>query len=587
MRNWTEALPGRLDAEVEDFSTTEGLDFELDEAERAASGRVVFRGTLTVDGREPIRLEVRYAESFPYLRPEVFAPELRLGRHQNPYRHNLCLLDRSTRHWNPSDTGAWLVSVRVPLLLDLLDGDPEILRREEAPQGEPASYYFPPQSQTAVFVPAEMLQLPHDAHAGLLHLSVGDGEALGELLRAGLTRVSARDARGKAQVLAQAAGPFAERFNRTVCEGRWVRLDAFPADGGTADHLFAAARQVPGFEPPPPQSVAGASLRVLGVVCEEEVRQGVYEDTWLFAVEVSKAHVSRYGKRRQQGRYTTRGSRLTPEDLAERIPTLAGLAKKTIALTGLGALGGPVALEFARTQVGELRVLDHDIVEAGTIVRWPFGLSVVGHAKSRVINDYVAHDYPFTRVRALQLAIGVVPGPGETPPHSEAELLTEFLDGVDVLVDATAEIGVQQLMAALADEAGIPQVYVSATEGGWGGVVARVVPGQTGCWWCLQKRLDDGSISAPPWAPTGTVQPRGCAAPTWTGTSFDALPLVAQAVRTATFTALAGRADDNPRDVFVCAQPAQTAAELAAPQWTSYALEPHPECTACAAADRR
>ena len=582
MQNWIDALPERLDYEVEAFAAADGLDFELDAAELATHQRVVFHGTLSIEGREPVALTVRYPESFPVFRPEVFATELKLGRHQNPYRHNLCLLDRSTRHWNPSDTGAWLVGQRVPLLLKLLDGDPEELRRAEAPQGEPASLFFIQQEQTAVFVPAPMLTLPPGATSGVMHLSVGEGEGLGQCLRVGLTRVGTQDARGKTTPLAGADGAFAERFNRSVYEGRWVRLAELPQDGGTADDLWAAARANPGYDKPPLQGVPGAQIRVLGLVCKEEVRQGVYEDTWLFAVEVHTVEVTRQGKQKRRQSYTTRGSRLSPEDLAERIPTLAGLPEKTIALSGLGALGGPAALELARAQVGELRVLDPDLVDAGTVVRWPFGLSVVGHSKAEIMCGFIPRDYPFTRVLGLRLAVGRVAEADTGREASESDALTEFFEGVHLLLDATAEIGVQQLLSSLADEAGIPQVYVTATEGGWGGIVARVVPGQTGCWWCLQRRLEDGSIELPPAAPNGTTQPRGCSAPTWTGTSFDAMPLVAQAVRTATFTLLGERPAEGANDVFVCSQKAETASELAAPPWTSYPVEVHTDCAACA-----
>jgi molybdopterin/thiamine biosynthesis adenylyltransferase len=583
MRRWTDVFPQRLQAEVEAFEHAEGLDFALDETEMTASGRVVFRGTLTLSGRDPILLEVRYPDSFPYLRPEVFAPELRLGRHQNPYRHNLCLLERSTRQWSPGNTGAWLVAERTPKLLALLEGDPEQMRREEAPQGEPASYYFRAQAGTIVLLPEEALDLPDDLLAGTMRLAIAADEDPGSMLRAGLIRVEACDNRGKSRPVAEAGGPFAEHFSKTVYEGRWVRLPSFPQLGGDAEHLFAGAREVPGFQEPPRQGVAGANLRILGVVCKEEVRQGEYEDTWLFAVEMATVQLTRQGKTKRVQHYIARGDRLSAADLAERIPSLAGLQGKTVALVGLGALGAPLSIELARAQVGELRMLDHDVVEAGTIVRWPFGLGAVGYRKTAVLSGFIGSDYPYTRVRTFEQPIGLVPASAdEAPAQSEAEMLSEFLDGVDLVIDATAEIGVQQLLAALADEAGIPQVFVSATEGGWGGIVARVVPGLTGCWYCLQKRIADKSIVAPPQAETGMLQPRGCSAPTWTGTSFDALPLIAQATRTATFTLLGGRHAAHPADVFVCAQRADTAADLGAPEWTQYALEPHVECEACA-----
>src|SRR4051794_35692290 len=99
MRKWTDALPERLQTEVEAFDITEGLDFALAQAELATPGLPVFRGPLSMPGRAPTAREVRYPASFPYPRPEVFAPELRFGRPQTPYRRNLCLLERSTRQW--------------------------------------------------------------------------------------------------------------------------------------------------------------------------------------------------------------------------------------------------------------------------------------------------------------------------------------------------------------------------------------------------------------------------------------------------------------------------------------------------------
>lgn len=592
MRNWTEAFPTRLAAEIEAFRETEGLDFELDDAELQATGRVVFRGTFSREGHEPIALEVRYPASFPYLRPEVFAPAVQLDRHQNPYRRNLCLLDRSTRHWTSDKTGAWLASERVRELLMLLEGDPAEMQREEAQQGEPASTFFPVHPGATVFIPEEMLHLPEDQLTGLATLSVGAQEPLGPLLRACMTAIAATDERGRVSELARVAGPLATRFPNEALRARWVRLSELPVDGAGAEDLFRAASAVPGYARPPQNRVPGAVLRILGALCKEEVRQGEWEDGWLFAVGVSSPQQPRQQSRHQRrrnpaapvpsGSYVARGERLSPRDLAERIPTLRGMSQRKVALAGLGALGGSIAMELGRAQVGELRTLDHDHVEAGTIVRWPFGLHVVGHPKVQVLADHLGVDYPFTSVHQFPHFIGGVPAAGE-PDVSESDVLTEFLDGADILLDATAETGISYLLSRLATEAGVPQVYVWATEGGWGGGVARVIPGETGCWYCVQLRIEDQSIVPPPLAGTGTVQPRGCAAPTWTGTSFDALPLVAQAVRTACFTLLGGRDAGNPLDVFICHQKAESPAQLTAPAWTSYALEPHPRCPYCAA----
>jgi hypothetical protein len=88
----------------------------------------VIRGSIVWHERQ-IELEVVYPDTFPFLRPEIYAPGLALGRHQNPLQGNLCLLDRSTRAWNVDETGAWLVAERVPYLLDLLEQGGEALAR--------------------------------------------------------------------------------------------------------------------------------------------------------------------------------------------------------------------------------------------------------------------------------------------------------------------------------------------------------------------------------------------------------------------------------------------------------------------------
>jgi hypothetical protein len=90
--------------------------------------------------------------------------------------------------------------------------------------------------------------------------------------------------------------------------------------------------------------------------------------------------------------------------------------------------------------------------------------------------------------------------------------------------------------------------------------------------------------SVPPRAETGTVQPRGCTERTFTGSSFNALPIVAQAVRAITETLLHGRSDaDASRDVFICSQPREPEGLITAPSWKAFPLSIHPNCEWCAA----
>src|SRR5439155_15484088 len=114
----------------------------------------------------------------------------------------------------------------------------------------------------------------------------------------------------------------------------------------------------------------------------------------------------------------------------------------------------------------------------------------------------------------------------------EEQLLDVALAGADLIFDATAEVGVQQFLAEQARRRGLPFVMVEATEGGYGGIVARFQPDHDApCWMCLQYFIEDGTIVAPRDEQAESLQVAGCSSPTFTGTAFDLVPLSALAVR--------------------------------------------------------
>ncbi|MGH2957080.1 MAG: ThiF family adenylyltransferase, partial [Solirubrobacterales bacterium] len=566
MTPWTERFPGRLERELEEFREA-GLAFELDQERLDDLGQVALRGKIP-HGDGEVELVVVYPDTFPYTRPEVFAPGLRLGRHQNPYLGNLCLLERSTREWDPTDSAAWLVSERVPYLLALLEGDDATMREAEAPQGEPASSYFEPYPGAAVFVPAEVLQIDKGESAGSGRLGFTLQEPASLVLRAAVVELAARGSKGRQRPIAKAGEPLSTRFGATVLPFRWVRLDELPTDNSPAAVFAAAEAAQSGFSSPPWRSVQGGEVAVCAIVFSEEVAQGVWEDAWIFAVRTRQAGAAVRS-------YLIRGERLTPDDLWARIPALRPLGDKTVALAGLGALGAPLARQLAAGGLGELRALDGDRVELGSTVRWAAGISAASHFKTEYLRRWLEYDHPFTRFVPFRHHLGVSALMDTGREETELDLLDRFVSGADLLIDATAEIGIQQLLADAADVRRMNQIYVSATEGAQGGIVARVVPGSGGCWLCLQHALQDGSIPPPPADPSATTQPRGCAARTFTGAAFDLLPIIAEAARVSAAT-LSMAASQS--EVWVC--------ELAGdpdepPSWDRHALPVHSDCPRC------
>jgi hypothetical protein len=562
-------FPGRLEYELAEFERR-GLGFALDEQRLAETGRVVLNGTLRHEGEE-VELQVAYPDSFPFMRPEVFAPGLLLDRHQSPVERNLCLLERSTLAWNVSDTGAWLVGERVPHLLSLLATGGETLAADEAPQGEPASTYFKSESGAVVFLPEQMLHLPDEPTSGVFRLVTGASEPPQRLLRACLSKVSTRDERGAKVTLAELSGPLEGRFSGKTIEGRWVRLPAFPEGNLPRDLMAAAIAVNPALGNPRWQRLpGGGDMSVVGVLVREEVAQGLWQDAWLFVVGV------RPNVKAQMGIYTARGERLTAADLLARLPAPARLNGRSVGVVGLGSVGAPVAAELVRAQVGELRLMDFDLVETGNIVRWTHGISAVGYLKTDVIGGWAASEFPFTNVVGFDLRIGGVTPPSQAAGDGafrESEGLSRLLDGVGVVVDASGELGVQHLIATLAREQGVGQVFAWATEGGWGGAVACLSPGPGACWICLQLAFADGSIGLPPAAPAAPFQPRGCTDTTFAAAGFSLTPIVAQAAR-CTARLLAG---EGAGEVHVCSLHSE-AGELPAPVWVSSAIPLHAEC---------
>ena len=281
--------------------------------------------------------------------------------------------------------------------------------------------------------------------------------------------------------------------------------------------------------------------------------------------------------------YFSRQGRAGADDLAARTPELQGMREKTVAVFGLGCLGAPSSLEFARAGVGELRLLDHDIVDPATSGRWPFGLAAAGLSKVKAIADFLRETYPSTNVVPLRHCIGSVRDPSGDA-KSESVVIEEFVAGASLIYDATAEVGIQHFLSGLAKELGIPYVAVVGTYGAWGGKVISVVPGRTkGCWLCYRYACEEGVIEEPPSDPAGKVQPLGCAEVTFTGAGFDMAEVAIAGVRTA-IAALnqdgEGGYPQAPWDVLTMAF-REESGQLIVPQFQGYELQRHPRCPLC------
>lgn len=282
--------------------------------------------------------------------------------------------------------------------------------------------------------------------------------------------------------------------------------------------------------------------------------------------------------------YFSRAGRCAPSDVFKRVPELRPLQEATICAFGLGCIGAPSVMEFARGGIKRLHIVDHDFVDPTTICRWPFGFQAIGLPKAMVLYDAIYRDYPFTEINAHIFPVGLVRPPTQPKPTTQ-EIMKGITEGASLIYDATAEIGVQQFLSDVATEIGVPYVGVEGTAGGWGGLVACIKPNrrERGCWLCLQHALNDNIIPPPLSDLNGSIQVVGCADPTFTGSSFDLTQIALTGVRAAVSVLCENFGDGYPVadwDVMTIAF-RNSEGKLIPPEFRGYPLQKHPQCLRC------
>lgn len=552
------------------WSRAERLRWEISELERLgfrydphgdveASGPFYLRVYASWRGEEAA-LDVTFPELYPYFRCEVRAENLDLLHHQNPFRKNLCLLGRGTDQWSTRDSLAWLLSDQLPKLAEALDADTDSAAAAlEEQQGEPVSDYYPYEIGDVVLVDSSW-RIPPEFDRGRIKLEYKP-HADDEPFRAVVTEITWRHG-----PLYRAPDHLLGLFPETL-EGDLVRLEQplLIDDPNEFQRLVRDGKGQGKWCGP-----AWSKRQVVGVVFpEESLWRGESGQGWLFVVGFKAKKALRANYR------FVRADRAGVQDLTSRAPELRPLREHTVAVVGLGCLGAPSALEFARAGVGELRLLDCDRIDAAGSIRWPFGLHWAGLPKADALRHFIRSHYPLTKPIPFVHKLGA--------SDSDVSVLNQTLDGATLIYDAAAEVGISYFLADWARHAGIPYVGVWSLQGAWGGQVARLLPGgATGCWYCLQRAKTEGQIPAPPHDPKGWFQPTGCADPTFFGAGFDLSSIALAGVRLAVATMLVGRGAYPPsRDDVLVLSWRDEHGVLITPQISGFRLSPFSDCPVC------
>jgi hypothetical protein len=239
---------------------------------------------------------------------------------------------------------------------------------------------------------------------------------------------------------------------------------------------------------------------------------------------------------------------------------------------GVGALGGPLALELARNGCRELRLLDNDLVEPGNSIRWPIGASAWGQRKTDALWQLIGDEYGWTAVTPFHHLIGDVGGsPGD------AAVLSELIGGADLVLDCAANFGVTTALDDWCRPLDIPLLSLWATPPVTGGA-AVVYRAGSGCPTCLEHHYHAGTIERPRGLgdEAALQQPAACAERTFTGGSTDLQELVLEAVRMALELTGGNPAADSRIETLALADEAGVRVP---PGWRVEDLPIHPGCT--------
>jgi molybdopterin/thiamine biosynthesis adenylyltransferase len=590
---WWNRYPKELEREIHALEAA-GMHPQKNEA-RFEEGKAEIGMRLKVLGSER-DASVVFPDLYPYFRPSLYVPGLGTTlRHYNPHVGEVCLLQRGTQYWLPEMTAADHICKMLPRWEHVAVRDYNDSRLPiEDEQAEPATGYYSTGKTQSVVLDSSW-RLPKDISSGYIKIAFPKGHesiAPGESFAAWVTAIGG-DNKKKAIEGLSFPDPIkgwirAQDYKEYNCP--WLRLDAPPVGKTRQDLIGMMLSSDPKVEKHITHQTSVSRSGLYGFCFPEEAPDGGLRDGWIFLAY----HCYRSAKRKRTSVPAPSWWLVKPdyageEDLFERVPELYSLRDKTVAIIGLGCVGAPSALAFARAGIRELRLLDGDSVSAGTICRWPQGLPSTGAGKVRALASYILKNYPFTQIGTNHYPYGskkdcMIRIGDTSSDYDQWDCLEKFTEGADLIYDATAEQGINILFNDLAIAKEIPYITASSRAGGWGGNVVRVRPNsEKGCYHCYLHSLQDKQIAQPSYDPQGDdLQPVGCGDITFKAAGFDVEEVALAGVRMAVSTLSEGAPGGYPPIVHDGAVLSLRKDGMAIfPKWQNFYLPKHPNCRIC------
>jgi hypothetical protein len=169
-------------------------------------------------------------------------------------------------------------------------------------------------------------------------------------------------------------------------------------------------------------------------------------------------------------------------DGSVNFPLLQG---KQIVIVGAGMVGSQIAVELANCGVGQLRLIDHDVLERPNLPRHALNDDYLGWNKAEALAVYLAQHVPGMRAESM---------PKQIDPSVPDELVDQWLKGADLIVAATDDHRAQRRIGHHALDLGIITVFPALYLEGGGEIIVQF-DDQLPCFSCWDVfREDDAPL---------------------------------------------------------------------------------------------
>ena len=154
-----------------------------------------------------------------------------------------------------------------------------------------------------------------------------------------------------------------------------------------------------------------------------------------------------------------------------------------VTMVGLGSGGAPVCDHLCMARVRRWSFFDHDDLQPVNLVKHPRMRADIGRPKVEVQREWILDRNPAAEVSIRKENV------------LSSESFSEALSSTDWVLSCPDTRGVREFVSDKCVEAHVPFVVGSVFRTGFGGEVYAYVPGETGCFSCLEMFAEANGLN--------------------------------------------------------------------------------------------